>query len=46
MEANLQALHIQRKKWKCHIRNVICWVFYCANDDKEGDIGNPQVMRC
>ncbi len=46
MEKNLQTLHIQRKIWKGHIRNAICWDFYCANDDKEGDPRNPQVMRC
>ncbi len=46
MEKNLQTLHTQRKIWKGHIRNAKCWAFYCANDAKEGDLGNLQVMRC
>jgi len=28
----LQHLHIQRKKWHPHNRNVIYWSFYCVND--------------
>jgi hypothetical protein len=39
-------LHIQRKIWKGHTRNAIWWAFYCANDVKEGDPRNPQLMRC
>jgi len=46
MEKNLRTLHIQRKIWKGHTRNAICWAFYYANDDKESDPRNPQVMRC
>ncbi len=32
---NLQTLHNQRKIWKGHNKNAICWAFYCVNDDKE-----------
>jgi hypothetical protein len=46
VEKNLQRLHTQRKVWNGHTRNAICWAFYCANDDKEADLGNLQIMRC
>jgi hypothetical protein len=35
MERNLQTLHTQRKKWRRHNRNAICWAFYYVNDDKK-----------
>jgi hypothetical protein len=35
MEKNFQTLHNQRKKWRGHNKNAICWVFYCVNDDKK-----------
>jgi hypothetical protein len=46
MEKNFQTLHVQRKIWREHNRNAICWVFYCVNDDKEVNLGNSQIMRC
>jgi hypothetical protein len=47
MERNLQILHTQRKIWKSHNRNAICWDFYYVNDNKEVDPRNfDQVMRC
>jgi hypothetical protein len=46
MKGNLQTLHIKRKIWKGHNRNLICWAFYCVNDDRKIDLGNPQAMRC
>ncbi len=24
----------QRKKWKGHNKNALCWSFYCVNDNK------------
>jgi len=41
MEKIFEILHTQRKIWKVHNRNVICWTFYYVNDDKEVDLGNP-----
>jgi hypothetical protein len=38
---NIQTLHIQRKIWKSHNKKSICWDFYCVNDDKGVDLGNP-----
>ncbi len=46
MEKNLQTLYTQGKIWKGHTRNAICQAFYYANHDEEGDLGNPQIMRC
>jgi len=46
MEKKFQTLHIQRKRWKGHKGNAICYIFYCVNDDKEVDLGNLQVTRC
>jgi hypothetical protein len=46
MEINIQTLHIQKKKWRGHNMNVICWASYCVNHDKEVDLANIQVMRC
>jgi hypothetical protein len=38
MEKNLQTLHNQRKIWRGHNNNAICWAFYCVNDDKKVDL--------
>jgi hypothetical protein len=46
IQTNLQKLHIQRKIWRCHNKNAICWVFFCVNNDKEVDAENLEIMRC
>ncbi len=33
MEKNLEILHTQKKTWRGHDRNAICWAFCCVNDD-------------
>jgi hypothetical protein len=37
MKKNLQRLHVQRKIWRGHNRNSLCWAFYCVNDGKEDE---------
>jgi hypothetical protein len=46
MKKNLQKLYVQRKFWKGHNINSLCWAFYCANDGKEVEVGSCQIMRC
>jgi hypothetical protein len=36
----------QRKKWRGHNINALCWLFYCANDNKKIDNKCHQLMRC
>jgi hypothetical protein len=43
---NLQKLHVQRKFWKGHNRNSLCWAFYCVNDEKEVKATFHQIMIC
>jgi hypothetical protein len=46
MKKNLQKLHAQRKCWRGHNKNSLCWAFYCVNDGKEVEVASHQVMRC
>jgi hypothetical protein len=46
MKKKLQKLHVQRKFWRGHNRNSLCWAFYCVNDGKEVEVAAHQVMRC
>jgi hypothetical protein len=46
MKINLQKLHVQRRIWRVHNINALCWAFYCVNDGKKFEIANHQVMRC
>jgi hypothetical protein len=46
IQTNFQKLHAQRKTWKGHNWNSICWVYYSVNDDKDVKRGNFQVMKC
>jgi hypothetical protein len=46
MKIKFQKLHVQRKFWKVHNINALCWAFYCVNDGKKVEIANHQVMRC
>jgi hypothetical protein len=45
MKKNLQKLHVQRKIWRGHNINSLCWAFYCVNDGKENEARSHQVMR-
>ncbi len=46
MKENLGKLHAQRLFWKPHNRNVLCWTFYCVNDNTKVDSTTFQVMHC
>jgi hypothetical protein len=46
MKENLGKLHAQRLFWKPHNRNVLCWEFYCVNDNTKVDLTTFQVMHC
>jgi len=46
MEKEFQTSHTQRKKWRGHNKNAICWAFYYVNGYKEVDPTNFQVRRC
>jgi hypothetical protein len=45
MKKILQKLYVQRKFWKRHNRNSLCWAFYCVNHGKEVEDASHQVMR-
>jgi hypothetical protein len=45
MKKNLQKLYVQRKSWKRHNRNFLCWAFYCVNVGKEVEDASHQVMK-
>jgi hypothetical protein len=32
--------------WKPNSINVLCWAFYCVNDNKEKDLIAFQIMHC
>jgi hypothetical protein len=36
----------QRKEWRGHNINALCWSFYCVNDNKKIDNKCHQLMRC
>jgi len=46
MQSNIQSLHVQRKFWKPHGRTLLCWVFYCENDNTNVNLENPSIMHC
>jgi len=46
MKKSLQKLHVQRKIWKGHIINSLCWAFYCVRDGKEVEVASHQIMKC
>jgi hypothetical protein len=39
-------LHAQRLFWNPSNINVLCWAFYCVNDNKEVDLRSLQIMHC
>jgi hypothetical protein len=46
MEENFYKLHAQRSFWKGNSKNVLCWAFYCVNNNKEVNVTTPQTMHC
>jgi hypothetical protein len=46
MKKILQKLHVQRKIWKGHNKNSLCWAFYCVNDGKKVEVRSCQIMKC
>jgi hypothetical protein len=46
MKNILQKLYVQRKIWRGHNMNSLCWAIYCVNDGKKVEIGSHQIMRC
>jgi hypothetical protein len=45
-KGKFEKLHFQRKKLKHDNRNVLCWSFYCVNDNKPVNVKCFQLMRC
>ncbi len=41
---NIKNLHVQRKYWKPNGRTLLCWAFYCVNDNRNVDLENTQIM--
>ncbi len=46
MKKKLQKFHAQRKMWRGHNKNSLCYTFYCVNDEKEVEVASYQVVRC
>jgi hypothetical protein len=45
MKCFLKLLHSQRKKWRPHNRNVLCWSFLYVNDNRKMTFDAPQIMH-
>jgi hypothetical protein len=39
-------MHVQRKKWRPHNINALCWSFHCINDNSNVDEKVLQIMKC
>jgi hypothetical protein len=46
MNENSRKLHAQILFWEPNNKNVLCWAFYCINDNKEIDLIGFQIMHC
>lgn len=46
MEIKLKKLHVQKKMWRDHNRNVLCWSFYDVNDGKDVEGESFRIMKC
>jgi hypothetical protein len=46
MKKNLKKLCAQKLFWKLNSKNVLCWAFYCVNDNKKVDLIAFQTMCC
>jgi predicted acetyltransferase len=42
----LEQLQFQRKKWCLHNKNVLCWYFYCVNDNSKVNLDVLQMIHC
>jgi len=42
----LEQLHLQRRKWQPHNRNVLYWFFYCVNGNAKVSLEAPHIMYC
>ncbi len=42
----MQQLQTQRKKWRPHNKNALCWSFYCVNDNLKANFDIHQMMCC
>jgi hypothetical protein len=42
----LKKLHLQKLFWKPNSKIVLCWAFYCVNDNKEVDLIAFQTNCC
>jgi hypothetical protein len=45
MKENLKMLHAQRLFWKPNSINVLCWAFYCVDDNKSVDLTTLEIMH-
>jgi hypothetical protein len=45
MKEDFKNLHAQRTPWRGNSRNVLCWAFYCVNDNKEVNVTTPQIIH-
>jgi len=45
MTTNIKKLHAQRVFWKLH-NIILCWDFYCVNDNQDIDVEHAQIMYC
>jgi hypothetical protein len=43
---NFKQLHVERKIWRPHNQNLLCWSFYYICDNEKVDNQAPQLMRC
>ncbi len=46
MEIKLKKIHVQRKMWRDHNINALCWYFYYVNDGKDVEGKSLQIMKC
>jgi hypothetical protein len=46
MKDNLKKLRAQRSFWRTNNINVLCWAFYCVNDNKEVNVTTFLSMCC
>jgi len=46
MEIKLKKNHVQRKMWRDHNINALCWYFYYVNDGKDVEGKSLQIMKC
>jgi hypothetical protein len=45
MKKKLELLHSQRKKWRSHNKNALCWSFFCVTDDGKVTFNALQTLE-